>query len=145
MTSTPHSFQKALISFLIPMMVASGVSTVPALAFAQTTTTPAQPDRYSTPLKEPDYQHTSHQDKTDIPVQLLGINDLHGGLDTTGKAFINNHEYDNAGSVSRLAAYLDQAQHQFKRVHHSGNTFRIEAGDMVGAAPADSSLLAPAH
>ncbi|GEO70011.1 bifunctional metallophosphatase/5'-nucleotidase [Levilactobacillus acidifarinae] len=141
--ATPNGFRKLVISVMIPLMVASGVSTVPELAFAQATTPdPAQPDTYSTPLKQPEYRQTNRYDKTDIPVQLLGINDLHGGLDTTGTAYIGSHPYPNTGTVGRLAAYLDQAQHQFKRVHHSNNTFRIEAGDMVGAAPADSSLLA---
>lgn len=140
--ATSHVFRKVIIGAMIPMMVAGGLSAIPEWAGAKAATRESQPDAYATPLKQPEYQHATKYDKTDIPVQVLGINDLHGGLDTTGTAYIGNHPYANTGTVGRLAAYLDQAQHQFKRVHHSRNTFRVEAGDMVGAAPADSSLLA---
>lgn len=142
MKSTPNGLRKLVVSLMIPMMVTSGVATLPELALAKAGTGSTEVDNYRTPLKQPEYQHRTKQDKRDIPVQVLGINDLHGGLSTTGTAYIGSHQYQNTGTVGRLAAYLDQAQNQFKRVHHSKNTFRVEAGDMVGAAPADSSLLA---
>lgn len=99
-------------------------------------------DSYSKPSLEPDYQKTDQSNSQDIAVQFLGINDLHGGLETTGAVEIGTKTYEDAGTVGRLASYLNQAESQFKKVTKSTNSLRIEAGDMVGAAPANSSLLA---
>ncbi|MFT8853662.1 bifunctional metallophosphatase/5'-nucleotidase [Leuconostoc suionicum] len=99
-------------------------------------------DSYSKPSLEPDYQKTDQSNSRDIAVQFLGINDLHGGLETTGAVEIGTKTYEDAGTVGRLASYLNQAESQFKKVTKSTNSLRIEAGDMVGAAPANSSLLA---
>ena len=79
--------------------------------------------------------------KDDIPVQVLGINDLHGNIDTTGKAYVGRGMHYNAGNVARLSSYLNNAESDFKEKNPEGNTFRVEAGDMVGASPATSSLL----
>ncbi|MGX4594338.1 bifunctional metallophosphatase/5'-nucleotidase [Leuconostoc sp. JNUCC 76] len=99
-------------------------------------------DSYSKPSLEPDYQKRDQSNSQDIAVQFLGINDLHGGLETTGTVEIGTKTYEDAGTVGRLASYLNQAESQFKKVTKSTNSLRIEAGDMVGAAPANSSLLA---
>ncbi|TYC46295.1 bifunctional metallophosphatase/5'-nucleotidase [Leuconostoc litchii] len=99
-------------------------------------------DNYSKPNLEPDYQKTNQDNRQDIAVQFLGINDLHGGLETTGSVDIGSKTYEDAGTVGRLASYLNQAESHFKKVTKSSNSLRIEAGDMVGAAPANSSLLA---
>ncbi|WML50620.1 5'-nucleotidase C-terminal domain-containing protein [Neobacillus sp. PS3-34] len=61
-------------------------------------------------------------------VQILGINDFHGQLDT----------YDtklNAGGAEYLAAYLKQ------REATNPNTLLVHAGDMVGASSPVSALL----
>lgn len=79
--------------------------------------------------------------KNDIPVQVLGINDLHGNIDTTGKAYVGRGMHYNAGNAARLSSYLNNAENDFKDENPEGNTFRVEAGDMVGASPATSSLL----
>lgn len=145
MGATSHGLQKALLSLLVPLMVTGGLgnlTTVHAATTGVPVTAPSQPDKYRTALSEPGFQTAQRQYRRDIPVQFLGINDLHGGLDNTGTAWINNVKYDGVGHVSRLAAYLNQAQRQFLRVHHSLDTFRLQAGDMVGASPANSSLLA---
>lgn len=146
MQSTQHGLRKAVLSLLVPMMVASGVLNVPS-QLAQASEKPGvsvtnQADEHASVLNEPGFQHRNRMYRGDIPVQFLGINDLHGNLDTTGKAWVNGKVYENAGTVSRLAAYLNQAQWQFNKAHLSNNSFRIQAGDMVGAAPANSSLLA---
>ncbi len=83
----------------------------------------------------------SNKHKNYIPVQLLGINDLHGGLERTGNAWIGNTEYQNAGSAIRLASYLNHAQNVFHHQNKNGYTFRVESGDMVGASPSNSALL----
>lgn len=77
----------------------------------------------------------------DIPVQFLGINDLHGGLERTGNAWFGNTKYEGAGGAIRLASYLNKAQSTFHKSNKNGHTFRVEAGDMVGASPSDSALL----
>lgn len=79
--------------------------------------------------------------RPDIPVQFLGINDLHGGLERTGNATFGNTKYENAGGAVRLASYLDSAQASFKKMAKNGKTFRVESGDMVGASPSNSALL----
>lgn len=88
-----------------------------------------------------DYWKNPIDYKEDIPVQVLGINDLHGNLDTTGKAYVGRRVSHNAGGIARLSSYLNNAESDFKSKNPNGNTFRVEAGDMVGASPATSSLL----
>lgn len=81
------------------------------------------------------------QYKNDIPVQILGINDVHGNINTTGKTWIGYRSYQNAGNAARLAGYLNNAESDFKKKNPNGTTIRVEAGDIVGASPATSSLL----
>ncbi|EAO54705.1 5'-nucleotidase [Bacillus thuringiensis serovar israelensis ATCC 35646] len=65
-----------------------------------------------------------------IDVQMLGINDFHGQLDTVKK--INNKE---AGGADYLATYLKERKKQ------NPNTLLVHAGDIVGASPPVSALL----
>ncbi|MGM2836713.1 metallophosphoesterase, partial [Bacillus cereus group sp. Bce025] len=65
-----------------------------------------------------------------IDVQMLGINDFHGQLDTIKK--INNKE---AGGADYLATYLKERKKQ------NPNTLLVHAGDIVGASPPVSALL----
>ncbi|WP_201738248.1 MULTISPECIES: bifunctional metallophosphatase/5'-nucleotidase [Lactobacillus] len=90
---------------------------------------------------KPEQYKIKSKNKSLIPIQFLGINDLHGGLERTGNAWIGNTQYKNAGGAIRLAAYLNHAQQVFKKSNQAGHTFRIEAGDMVGASPSNSALL----
>lgn len=76
-----------------------------------------------------------------VPVQILGINDFHGGLSNTGTAQIGDQTYQNTGTAERLAGSLNQAESDFKAANPAGTTIRVEAGDMVGASPANSALL----
>ncbi|KWT44416.1 hypothetical protein ABB39_11950 [Levilactobacillus brevis] len=86
-------------------------------------------------------KRSSHKSSANIAVQFLGINDLHGGLQTTGKLFMDKTVVENAGTAARLGGYLDQAQAAFKQAHPHGVTTRVQSGDMVGASPANSALL----
>lgn len=88
-----------------------------------------------------DYWKNPAEYKDDVPVQFLGINDLHGNIDTTNRAFVGHKMYQNAGNAARLSSYLNNAENDFKSKNPNGTTFRVEAGDMVGASPATSSLL----
>lgn len=97
-------------------------------------------DNASTPQTTTDWANPADY-KNCVPVQILGINDLHGGLDTTGKAAIGNKDYTNTGTAARLAGHLNAAESNFKSANPTGVTIRVEAGDMVGASPANSSLL----
>ncbi|WP_256358367.1 bifunctional UDP-sugar hydrolase/5'-nucleotidase [Bacillus sp. sid0103] len=65
-----------------------------------------------------------------IPIQLLGINDLHGQLNVT-----RNVNGKPAGRVDYLAAYLKEREAENK------NTLLVQDGDMVGASPPVSALL----
>ncbi|WP_248737113.1 bifunctional 2',3'-cyclic-nucleotide 2'-phosphodiesterase/3'-nucleotidase [Neobacillus rhizosphaerae] len=72
-----------------------------------------------------------------VHVQLLGINDFHGQLDTwksikdsTGKVV------DYSGGIEYLAAYLKD-----REAANPANTLMIQAGDLVGASPPVSALL----
>ncbi|MBB1078800.1 bifunctional metallophosphatase/5'-nucleotidase [Limosilactobacillus sp. STM2_1] len=97
-------------------------------------------DEASTPQTTTDWSDPAKYQQ-DIPVQILGINDLHGGLETTGSATIGNKTYNNTGTAARLAGHLDAAEESFKAANPTGTTIRVEAGDMVGASPANSALL----
>lgn len=66
--------------------------------------------------------------KQNINVQLLGINDFHGQLDTFNSKI-------NAGGAEYLAAYLKQ------REATNPNTLMLHAGDAVGASSPVSALL----
>lgn len=76
-----------------------------------------------------------------VPVQILGINDFHGGLSNTGTAQIGDQTYQNTGTAERLAGFLNQAESDFKAANPAETTIRVEAGDMVGASPTNSALL----
>lgn len=77
-----------------------------------------------------------------IPFQILGINDFHGALNTTGSFFDDeDNKVANAGTAPLLAGYLNRAQEQFESANNGAQTIRVQAGDMVGASPASSGLL----
>ncbi len=65
----------------------------------------------------------------DVEVHLLGINDLHGQLDTT--SILNNK---NVGTVPILATYLKEARAKYT------NSLLFHNGDSVGASAPVSSL-----
>ncbi|WP_430606221.1 5'-nucleotidase [Enterococcus sp. AZ170] len=78
----------------------------------------------------------------EIPFQILGINDFHGALNTSGSFFDDEGKKTvNTGTAPLLAAYLNHAQEQFSIANTGGQTIRVQAGDMVGASPASSGLL----
>lgn len=78
----------------------------------------------------------------EVPVQILGINDLHGALSTSGSATTPvEGRVSGAGKAELLSAYLDQAEEAFKAENPNGTSIRVQAGDMVGASPANSGLL----
>lgn len=76
-----------------------------------------------------------------IPLQLLGVNDFHGALDTSGSAYLETDKFENLGRLGNLSVYLDQGQKSFTDKHPNGVTERVQAGDLVGASPANSALL----
>ncbi|WP_321387596.1 bifunctional metallophosphatase/5'-nucleotidase [uncultured Enterococcus sp.] len=77
-----------------------------------------------------------------VPVQLLGINDFHGALSTTG-TFRDDagNSVSNTGTAALLAGYLNQAEKTFADANDGAQTLRVQSGDMVGASPANSGLL----
>ncbi|MCM3718529.1 5'-nucleotidase C-terminal domain-containing protein [Fictibacillus phosphorivorans] len=66
-----------------------------------------------------------------VSVQLLGINDFHGQINTYKKV-----ENKMAGGAEFLAAYLRQHE-----AENPDNTLKISAGDSVGASAPASALL----
>ncbi|RUT27889.1 bifunctional 2',3'-cyclic-nucleotide 2'-phosphodiesterase/3'-nucleotidase [Paenibacillus zeisoli] len=66
---------------------------------------------------------------SNVKVQILGINDFHGQLDTT-----SNYGAGNVGRADYLAAYLKKARAT------NPNTLLVHAGDSVGASAPVSSL-----
>ncbi|WP_221912652.1 surface-anchored 5'-nucleotidase [Streptococcus halichoeri] len=81
----------------------------------------------------------AHADQVDV--QLLGVNDFHGALDQTGTASMPDAKVAGAGSAAQLDAYMDKAETDFKSTSPNGTSIRVQAGDMVGASPANSALL----
>ncbi|MNK84588.1 Trifunctional nucleotide phosphoesterase protein YfkN precursor [compost metagenome] len=66
---------------------------------------------------------------SNVKVQILGINDFHGQLDTTSIEGVGN-----VGRADYLAAYLNKARAT------NPNTLLVHAGDSVGASAPVSSL-----
>lgn len=66
-------------------------------------------------------------------VQILGVNDFHGHLQSPGDGERDGRRVA-LGGAAVLAAHLDRAQRTFH-----GATIRVHAGDMVGASPLVSS------
>ena len=89
----------------------------------------------ATPAKAPKNAAT-------VPIQLLGINDFHGALSTTGTfTYPDKTTVSKAGSAALLAGYFNKAETDFKAKNSEGKSLRVQAGDMVGASPANSGLL----
>lgn len=78
-----------------------------------------------------------------VSVQMLGINDFHGALSTKGTfTDDNNNRTSNSGTAALLASYLNYAESKFSATTGvTDGTVRLQAGDMVGASPANSGLL----
>lgn len=74
-------------------------------------------------------------------VQFLGINDFHGNIATTNTANLPSGTVKGAGTAALLAGYLNQYQSAFATANPNGTTFRLQAGDMISASPAESSLI----
>lgn len=87
----------------------------------------------------------AHASAEEVAVQILGVNDFHGALDTTGSAYMPDERVRNAGTAALLATYLDDAEVEFTSEYTAENLYsesiRVQAGDMVGASPANSGLL----
>lgn len=78
-----------------------------------------------------------------VSVQMLGINDFHGALETTG-SFTDDegNRTSGSGTAALLAGYLNDAENRFASSTGAADaTIRVQAGDMVGASPANSGLL----
>lgn len=80
-------------------------------------------------------------EQTTVPVQVLGVNDFHGALSTTGSYYYPGGKISGAGGAALLSSKLNQMQANFVANHPTGQTLRVSAGDMVGASPANSGLL----
>ncbi|MBC2009933.1 bifunctional metallophosphatase/5'-nucleotidase [Listeria welshimeri] len=75
-----------------------------------------------------------------VPIQILGINDFHGALETASK----DASGSPIGGADYLATNLDNATNSFLQANpeaSADNAIRVQAGDMVGASPAVSGLL----
>ena len=81
----------------------------------------------------------------ELAIQIMGVNDFHGALDTTGTARLEGETVRNAGTAALLDSYMDDSQKEFEtEAAATGtptDTIRVQAGDMVGASPANSGLL----
>lgn len=81
----------------------------------------------------------------ELTVQIMGINDFHGALDTTGTARLEGETVRNAGTAALLDTYMDDSEKEFKEEATTANlpseSIRVQAGDLVGASPANSGLL----
>ncbi|NEW62514.1 LPXTG cell wall anchor domain-containing protein [Granulicatella sp. zg-ZJ] len=77
----------------------------------------------------------------EVPIQLLGVNDFHGALTLGGTAYMPEGKISNTGGAAKLATALDNARDSFLANAQNGQSIRVQAGDMVGASPANSALL----
>ncbi|MFC0522782.1 bifunctional metallophosphatase/5'-nucleotidase [Pontibacillus salicampi] len=67
--------------------------------------------------------------KDSVEVQLLGVNDLHGQLNTP-----LTYKGEKVGGISYLTSYLQEYEQK------NPNTLLVHAGDMIGGSPPISSL-----
>jgi 5'-nucleotidase len=74
-----------------------------------------------------------------IDVQFLGINDFHGNIDTESKMKDASGKEVKVGGAAYLATHLKKREQEV--ANKGGHTFRVHAGDIVGASPSVSSLL----
>ncbi|MCM3790573.1 5'-nucleotidase C-terminal domain-containing protein [Domibacillus indicus] len=73
-------------------------------------------------------QNKQNQNASTVKVQLLGLNDLHGQIDTVTKLKLNG-ENVLAGSMEYTAAAIKQ------REAANPNTLLVHTGDMIGGSP----------
>lgn len=108
----------------------------------ETSTTPSSSVEETTTSSAPATAKAAKGADT-VPVQLLGINDFHGALSTTGSYYgADGSKISGAGTAALLAGYFSQAENNFQTAHNNeGKSLRVQAGDMVGASPANSGLL----
>lgn len=84
---------------------------------------------------KPGYQ--TYELDQNVHVQLLGINDFHGQLDSWREIKDkDNKVVDYSGGIEYLAAYLKQ-----REATNPANTLMLHAGDAVGASAPVSALL----
>lgn len=117
----------------------TSASKTSSVVSAQTIETTSSTD--STTEGSPQSSEASKSAAT-VPIQMLGINDFHGALSTTGSYYdAAGNKTSNAGTAALLAGYFNQAEASFKQQNTEGKTIRVQSGDMVGASPANSGLL----
>ncbi|MBO0445416.1 5'-nucleotidase C-terminal domain-containing protein [Enterococcus ureilyticus] len=122
-------WQSSLLTSLLMIGIVSSTTVGSEVAVAQTE------NGIKTSMQQPTQTE-------EIPFQILGINDFHGALNTSGSFFDDEGKKTvNTGTAPLLAAYLNHAQEQFSIANTGGQTIRVQAGDMVGASPASSGLL----
>ncbi|WP_414839251.1 5'-nucleotidase C-terminal domain-containing protein [Carnobacterium sp. TMP28] len=81
-----------------------------------------------------------------IALQIMGINDFHGALNTTGTYYSSDGtRLRNLGTAPLLATYMNEAEQAFTTAATKdgleANSIRVDSGDRVGASPAVSGLL----
>lgn len=109
---------------------------------SQTSTKESETEESTSSTETPEAEVTEEaKAENTVPVQMLGINDFHGALNTTGSFYGLNGTVRNAGTAALLAAYLNNATSAFKTANPDGASIRVQSGDMVGASPAASGLL----
>ena len=70
----------------------------------------------------------------------MGVNDFHGALEQTGTARLEGETVKNAGTAPLLATYLNDCKRlETENAGTPNASIRVQAGDMVGASPANSS------
>lgn len=78
-----------------------------------------------------------------IALQIMGINDFHGALNTTGTYYsADGNKLRNLGTAPLLATYMNEAEQNFRKATSlPSHSIRVDSGDRVGASPAVSGLL----
>ncbi len=67
------------------LLAAGSVTALPGLAdTGQAAKVTTQTDKYRVPTSQPGFKKVAKKYKQAIPIQILGINDLHGGLKPRG-------------------------------------------------------------
>ena len=87
------------------------------------------------PAEETGKPAPARSDESVTEIQLLGVNDFHGHLESPKSVpRVPGGQPVALGGAANLHAHLDRAERS-----HPGRTIRVHAGDMVGASPLLSS------
>lgn len=95
--------------------IAETLESADSVASSETSSTSSLSEDSGSSQTVSETEPSVNQEATTIPVQLLGINDFHGALSTTGRVSLGSETHEDAGTAALLAGHLDYAEAQLRQ------------------------------